>query len=64
MTTGTIGDYNPLPNYGYNYYIDAHRKPNSNSIIYKLIMNNDQSWSTLQLSYLACSRNDMTVGNF
>lgn len=21
VTTGTIGDYNPLPNYGYNYYI-------------------------------------------
>lgn len=41
VTTGTIGDYNPLPNYGYNYYIEAGRKGNTNSILYKLIMNND-----------------------
>lgn len=64
VTTSTIGDYNPLPNYGYNYYIEASRKGTSNSIVYKLIMNNDQSWTSVQLSYLACARPDITVGNF
>lgn len=64
VTTSTIGDYNPLPNYGYNYYIEASRKGTSNNIAYKLIMNNDQSWSSIQLSYLACGRNDVAVGNF
>lgn len=64
VTTGTIGDYNPLPTYGYNYYIEANRKPNSNSIVYKLIMNNDESWTSIQLSYLVTGRSDITVGNF
>lgn len=64
VSTGTIGDYSPLANYGYNYFIEANRKGSSNYIIYKLIMNNDESWSSIQLSYLACARPDMTVGNF
>lgn len=64
VTTATIGDYNPLPSYGYNYYLEAQRKPNSNSVNYKLIMDNDNSWTTMQLSYLVCARNDMAVGNF
>lgn len=64
VTTGTIGDYNPLPNYGYNYYIEAKRKGTSNSIIFKLIMNNDESWTSIQLSYLVSGRSDMSIGNF
>lgn len=64
VTTGTIGDYNPLPSYGYNYYIEAERKGTSNSIIYKLIMNNDESWTSIQLSYLVSGRSDISIGNF
>lgn len=64
VTTGTIGDYNPIPQYGYNYFIEAKRKQGSNSITYKLIMNNDESWTSVQLSYLACGRPDLAVGNF
>lgn len=64
VTTSTIGDYNPIPNYGYNYYIEASRKGTSNNIVYKLIINNDQSWTSMQLSYLACARPDITIGNF
>lgn len=40
-TTSTIGGYNPLPTTGCNYILSANRKPNANSIIYKLIINND-----------------------
>ena len=64
VTTGTIGDYNPLTSYGYNYYIEAERKGTSNSIIYKLIMNNDESWASIQLSYLVSGRSDISIGNF
>ena len=53
-----------LPNYGYNYYIEAERKGTSNSIIFKLVMNNDQSWTSIQLSYLVSGRSDMSIGNF
>ncbi len=59
VTTGTIGDYNPLPGYGYNYYIEARRVGTTNSIEYKIIINNDESWSTIQLSYLVSGRTDM-----
>lgn len=64
ITTATIGDYNPLPTYGYNYFIDASRKsPTSNYIVYQLLMNNDLSWSSIQLSYLVSARSDMAIGN-
>jgi len=64
LTTSTIGGYNPLPRYGYNYNIKAQRKGTSNSIICKLIANNDLSWSSMQLSYLTSSRPEITIGNF
>jgi hypothetical protein len=63
VTTSTIANYNPLLT-GYNYYIDASPSLTSNSILYRLITNNDQSWKSMDLSYLACSRPDVTVGNF
>lgn len=64
VTTSTIGDYNPLQDYGYNYFIEAGRKGKSNAIVYKLIMNNDDSWTSIQLSYLVSGRTDMALGNF
>jgi hypothetical protein len=64
VTTATIANYNPLPAIGYNYYIVATPSLTSNSILYRLIINNDQSWTSMDLSYLACSRPDVTVGNF
>jgi hypothetical protein len=64
-TTGNIGDYNPLPDYGYNYYIDVKRSEKAlNKIQFNLIMLDNKSWSTLQISYIATSRDDLTVGNF
>ena len=64
ITTATIGDYNPLPTYGYNYFIDAARKsPTSNYIVYQLLMNNDLSWSSIQLSFLVSGRPDIAIGN-
>lgn len=64
VTTATIGDYNPIQDYGYNYFIEAGRKGKSNAILYKLIMNNDESWTSIQLSYLVSARSDMAIGNF
>jgi hypothetical protein len=57
-------NYNPLPGGGYNFYIEATPNIVSNSIMYRLTINNDQSWSSMELSYLACSRPDISVGNF
>lgn len=64
VTTSTIGDYNPLKDYGYNYYIEASRKGTTNTISYRLIMNNDESWTSIQLSYLVSGREDIAIGNF
>lgn len=64
ITTSTIGDYNPLPDYGYNYIVTAARKDNSNFIIYKLFMENNKAWSTVQVSYLVSARDDVAIGNF
>lgn len=64
VSTGTIGNYKPAPGYGYNYFIENKVNDNKNGMIFNLIMENDDSWTTIQISYLACARSDMTVGNF
>jgi hypothetical protein len=64
VTTSTIGDYSPLPISGFSYNIEVSRKGASNSIVYRLVINNNQTWTSMQISYLACARNDISVGNF
>jgi hypothetical protein len=64
VTSSTIGDYTPLPISGFTYYIDASRKGLSNSIVYRLVINNNQTWTSMQISYLVSGRDDIALGNF
>lgn len=62
--SSTIGNYNPLLDWGYNYFITAQRDGNSNTVIFELVIRSDNSWSSIQLGYLFNSRSDIAVGNF
>jgi hypothetical protein len=64
VTTSAIAQYSPQSGTGFNYYIEASPGIASNSITYRLITNNDYSWSSIDVSYIACSRSDVSVGNF
>ena len=63
ITTASIGNYNPLPRSGFNYYVEAHRVKDKNSIEYTIVIKNDGTWSSIQLCYLASGRTDLAVGN-
>lgn len=61
--SSTIGNYNPLPDWGFNYYIYGERKGDRN-VIFDLTIRSDNSWQSIQLGYLFSGRTDMAIGNF
>jgi hypothetical protein len=64
ITTSSITQYNPQNLTGFNYYIESSPSLTSNSIIYILTINNDLSWSSIDMGYLICSRSDLAAGSF
>ena len=63
LASSTIGNYNPLPDWGFNYFIYGERKGDSN-VIFDLTIRSDNSWQSIQLGYLFSGRTDMSIGNF
>lgn len=64
IASATIGNYNPLENWGYNYFISGQRQANTNQVTFELIIRSDNSWQSIQIGYLFNSRDDLAVGNF